>query len=112
MFVAGTHSPVLATLGGSEVFWVLTALFILFEAKSFPDIMRGLGNGMSKFRKALDQQAEDAGKSTGGVFGKPAAEALTPDNQTAELYDPAVFHRHRGKRSIRRLLRDLWFSLL
>jgi len=26
----------------------------------------------------------------GRIFGKPAADALTPDNQVAELYDPAV----------------------
>jgi hypothetical protein len=38
----------------------------------------------------------DAGESLGGIFGKPAAEALTPDNQTAELYDPAAFHDENG----------------
>jgi hypothetical protein len=59
-----------------------------------------------------DRPAHDAGKSAGGIFGKPAAEALTPDNQTAELYDPAVFRRGRRKRWFRQLLRDLWCNIL
>ena len=41
-------------------------------------------------REEVDGAAGDAGKSLGGIYGKPACEALTPDNQTAELYDPAV----------------------
>jgi sec-independent protein translocase protein TatA len=113
MFVASPHALMLATfLGGCEVVLILTLVLILFGAKELPDIMRGMGTGMSEFRKALDQQAQDAGKSAGGVFGKPAAEAFTPDNQTAELYDPAVFHRHGKRRSVRSLLRELWHRLL
>ena len=34
------------------------------------------------------------GKSLGEIHGKAAADALTPDNQIAELYDPAVFNMH------------------
>jgi hypothetical protein len=44
-------------------------------------------------RRLLDgvvEGAEGAGKSLGGIYGKPAAEALTPANQTAELYDAAT----------------------
>jgi sec-independent protein translocase protein TatA len=113
MFAVTPHSLMLATfLGGWEVILILTLALILFGAKKLPDIMRGMGTGMSEFRKALDQQAQDAGKSAGGVFGKPAAEALTPDNQTAEVYDPAVFHRRDKRWSVRSLLRKLWHSLL
>jgi sec-independent protein translocase protein TatA len=113
MFAASPYSVVLATLLGSwEVILVLTLVLIMFGAKKLPDIMRGMGAGLSEFRKALDQEAQDAGKSAGGIFGKPAAEALTPDNQTGELYDPGVFHRNGKRRSVRSLLRELWHSLL
>jgi len=44
----------------------------------------------------VDQAGFDAGQNTGGTYGSPAAEALTPDNQTAELYDPAVFKEEKS----------------
>ena len=113
MFVTSPHSLVLATfLGGWEVVLILAVLLILLLAKRLPEIMRGMGSGMSEFRKELDHQAHDAGKSAGGILGRPAAEALTPDNQTAELYDPAVFRPGRTKRSVRQRLRDLWRNIL
>ena len=85
--------------GGWEILFILAVVLILFGAKNLPEITRGLGEGVSQLRKRvgrlpreLDQGAHDAGESLGGIYGKPAAQALTPDNQTAELYDPAVFH--------------------
>ena len=99
-------------LGGWELVLILAILLILLGAKRLPNIMKGLGDGLSHFRDEVDSQAHDAGKSAGGIFGKPAAEALTPENQTAELYDPAVFRRGTRKRSVRRLLRHLWRSVL
>ena len=87
-------------------------LLILIGAEKLRDMMRGVRNGISEFGKELDQQAHDAGRSAGGIFGKPAAEALTPENQTAELYDPAVFRRGSRRRSFRQLLRHLWRSIL
>src|SRR5438128_9235648 len=85
--------------GGWEILLILAVVLILFGAKNLPEITRGLGEGVSQLRKRvgrlpreLDQGAHDAGESLGGIYGRPAAQALTPDNQTAELYDPAVFH--------------------
>jgi len=46
----------------------------------------------------VDQAGIDAGRNAGGIYGSTAAEALTPDNQTAELYDPAVFKEENGFR--------------
>lgn len=113
MFVPSPHSLVLATfLGGWELVLILAVFLILLVLKKLPEILRGMGDGMSECRRELDRQAHDAGKSAGGVFGKPAAEALTPDNQTAELYDPAVFHKRSARRSVRRWLRDLLRNLL
>jgi sec-independent protein translocase protein TatA len=100
----GMHSvvpdvPILALfLGGGELCLIVALVLILFGAKKIPDLLRELRQGTSDFCKAckdvrdeLDQGAFDAGKSLGGIHGKAAAEALTSDNQTAELYDPAVF---------------------
>ena len=101
------NAPILAFfLGGGEIFLIAALVLILFGVKKLPDLISGLRLGISDFCKAckdardeLDQGAFDAGKSLGGIHGKPAAEALTSDNQTAELYDPAVFrNRERADR--------------
>jgi sec-independent protein translocase protein TatA len=100
MFAATSDLLMLATfIGGWEVVLILVALLILIGAKRLPDIAKGLGEGLSQFRKATDEVAHNAGESLGGIYGKPAAEALTPDNQTAELYDPAAFRARDAKRS-------------
>ena len=86
--------PMLAAiLDGWELVLVLSVVLILFGAKHLP----GLACGLRQFRKASDDIAHEAGESLGGIYGKPAAEALTPDNQTAELCDPAAFHREKRK---------------
>jgi hypothetical protein len=108
-------------LGGWEIVLILAFILILVGGKRLPDIARGLGHGMrkgtGKFWESLDQGAIDAGESVGGIYGKPAAEALTPDNETAELYDPAALgHKQRrdnatkkGKVSWQdRLFRRIW----
>jgi len=99
MRTLASNPSLLALLGGWETFGILAVILILFGAKKLPEITRGLGQGVSRFRKSLgglsrefDQEAHDAGESLGGIYGKRAAQALTPDNQTAELYDPAAFH--------------------
>src|SRR5258705_4911381 len=77
-------------LGGGEIILILALVLILFGAKKLPELAKGLGQGIFEFRKAIDDEATEAGRSLGGIYGKPAAEALTPDNKVAELYDPAV----------------------
>jgi len=84
-------------LGGWEIVLILALVLILFGAKKLPEITKGMGDGIIDFHKLLkrifqaaDDEATEAGRSLGGIYGKPAAEALTPDNQVAELYDPAV----------------------
>ena len=102
-------------LGGGEIVLVLAVVLILFGAKRLPDLGRGLGRGIGEFGKAtkdfregLDRGAQDAGESLGGIYGKPAAEALTPDNQTAELYDPAAFQDQNGMRKRAGFWRRVW----
>jgi twin arginine-targeting protein translocase, TatA/E family len=80
----------LFNLGGFEIVLILALVLILFGSKKLPDLAKGLGQGIFEFRKAIDDEATEAGRSLGGIYGKAAAEALTPDNQVSELYDPAV----------------------
>ena len=95
-----------------ELVLILGVLLTLLGARWLPKLMQGMRDGMSEVRKELDQQAHDAGRSAGGIYGKPACEALTPDNQTAELYDHAALRRHIGKRSVRQFVRALWRNIL
>jgi sec-independent protein translocase protein TatA len=80
----------LFNLGGGEIILCLALVLILFGAKKLPGLAKGLSDGLLNFRKSVDDEASEAGRSLGGIYGKPAAEALTTDNQVAELYDPAV----------------------
>jgi sec-independent protein translocase protein TatA len=98
--------------GGWEIVLILGIILILLGAKRLPQFMKGFGDGLHHFRKAIDEQSHEAGESLGGIYGKPAAEALTPDNQTAELYDPAAFRRYEPKRSMGERWRRLWDAVL
>ena len=113
--------------GGWEVVLILAVVLILFGAKRLPYLARGLGQGLRQFRREtmklpeeLDEEASDAGKSLGGIYGKPAYEALTPDNQTAEFYDPPILRdrqkpgwgaQNAGFLGWRRLYRRIWYFL-
>src|SRR5579862_9805438 len=103
MTVTGSNASVLANFfAGWEIVLILAIILILLGARNLGRIARGFGDGLSQFLKASDDIAHDARRSMGGVYGKPAAEALTSDNQTAELYDPAVFDREDMRHNRRR----------
>jgi Sec-independent protein translocase protein TatA len=120
MIVLAANCSIFAlfNLGDGEVLLILALILILFGAKRFRGIGRGFGEGFSQFRKSvgrltkeLDQEAHDAGESLGGIYGKPAAQALTPNNRTTELYDPAVFREPREKKRMRFRGRVRWWWL-
>ncbi len=48
-------SVLLFTMGGTE--WLLIALVVLllFGGKKIPELMRGLGKGVSEFKKGKDE---------------------------------------------------------
>lgn len=108
-------------LGGGEIILILALVLILLGAKKLPEIGSGLGQGITWFRDAtkrlkdgIDEEASDAGRSVGGIYGKPAAQALTPENQVAELYDPAVLQDKSqppkpSGHAPRRLMRIWWW---
>ncbi len=85
----------LFNLDGGEILLILLLVLILFGARKLPELGRGLRRGIFEFREAtkqvtdeIDEAASEAGRSVGGIYGKAAAQALTPDNQVAELYNP------------------------
>ena len=101
-------------LGGPEIILFLALVLILLGARWIPDLYRGLGRGIFEFRRAtrevkdnIDEAASAAGRSVGGIYGRPAAEALTPDNQVAEIYKPAVPQDNpqtRGRRNMQEVV--------
>src|SRR6266496_2554454 len=90
----------LFNLGGSEI--ILMLAMVLFGAKKLPELAGGLRRGLIAFPEEtknvmheLDEDAGEAGRSLGGIYGKGTAQAITPVNRVAELYDPAAFQNER-----------------
>lgn len=112
MPVSSSIVPVFAVLGFGvwELVVMLAVSLLLFGSTRLPELWRGLCKGIEEFKRATleitDKAAFAAGRSAGGIYGKAAAEALTPHNHVAELYDPAVFRkcdREKGKDFLFRL---------
>jgi hypothetical protein len=83
------------TLGGGEIILVLAIVLIFFISRWLWD--------------RSDNNARDAGRTVGGIYGKRAAQAITPDNKVAELYNPAVFRkRPKWRRPRKSFLLELW----
>lgn len=49
-----TVSILLGMFGGQEIIVVLLIVLLLFGGTKIPQLMRGLGKGMSEFKKAKD----------------------------------------------------------
>jgi Sec-independent protein translocase protein TatA len=90
-----TNIQFLGSFFGEGETMVLSVVFgILLGSSQIPRFARGLREMWNCFREAwneFDQSGFEAGRSLGGIHGKPAAEALTTDNKTVELYDPALW---------------------
>ena len=92
-----TDRLMVALLGGPEIIGILAVILILYAAGRLPDLLDRLRGSFSESLGAFDEASHDVGKELGGIFGKHASQALTPDNQTAELYDPAALHKEIGR---------------
>src|SRR6266581_7116523 len=115
----------LFNLGGGAIILILLLVLILFGSRKLPELGRGLRRGIFEFREAtkqvtkevtdeIDEAASEAGRSVGGIYGKAAAQALTPDNQVAELYNPRrpqdeTQPRKRCKRMIEGFMKLWWW---
>jgi len=57
-------SPLIAIfgLGAQEILLILVVIIFLFGAKKIPEIARGLGKGMSEFKRGMRDGQEDPEK--------------------------------------------------
>lgn len=54
-------------LGAGEIILILLVILILFGAKKIPELARGIGKGMSEFKKGLkevEHEIKDADKQS------------------------------------------------
>jgi sec-independent protein translocase protein TatA len=49
------NSIILGVLGGQEILLILIVVLVLFGGKKIPELMRGLGRGVSEFKKAKNE---------------------------------------------------------
>lgn len=56
-------------LGAGEIILILLVILILFGAKKIPELARGIGKGMSEFKKGL-RDVQDEIKSTDQIDNK------------------------------------------
>ncbi len=52
-------STMLFTFGGPEIILIVIALLLLFGGKKIPELMRGLGKGISEFKKGKNEIEKD-----------------------------------------------------
>jgi sec-independent protein translocase protein TatA len=61
------NSIILGVLGGQEILLILIVVLVLFGGKKIPELMRGLGRGVSEFKKAKNEvfdEVDDLHKDT------------------------------------------------
>jgi len=56
-------------LGAGEIILILLVILILFGAKKIPELARGIGKGMSEFKKGL-RDVQDEIKTTDQIENK------------------------------------------
>jgi len=54
-------------ISGQEIFVILLVVLLLFGANKIPEIARGLGKGMSEFRKAADDIKKEMNDQSGDI---------------------------------------------
>jgi len=55
-------------ISGAEIFIILVVVLVLFGAKKIPEIAKGLGKGMSEFRKATDDIKKELSDSSSDII--------------------------------------------
>ena len=52
----------LGSLGAGEIIAIVLVILLLFGGKKIPELMRGLGKGVSSFKEGLNEAKEEAQK--------------------------------------------------
>jgi len=52
-------SVLLFSFGGPEIILIALAILLLFGGKKIPELMKGLGKGISEFKKGKDEVKEN-----------------------------------------------------
>jgi len=55
-------------ISGAEIFIIFVVVLVLFGAKKIPEIAKGLGKGMSEFRKATDDIKKEISDSSSDII--------------------------------------------
>ena len=50
------------SLGGPEILLIALVILLIFGGKKIPELMRGLGKGVSSFKKGLKEVEDDISK--------------------------------------------------
>ena len=87
-----------AFLSTMDCIVILTVVLILFGVRGFPCGRTGF---TFQPRGSMDEDAEDVGRSIGGIAGASAYQPITPKNEVAEIYDPAAINNKFGRRLLR-----------
>ena len=52
----------LFSLGGPEIIIIVVLILLLFGGKKIPELMRGLGKGVSEFKKGKNEDKKEENK--------------------------------------------------
>ncbi len=69
---------VFGTLGFQEILLIVIALMLLFGGKKIPELARGLGKGISEFKRGLNEPAKPEQKLPDGGKEEQAPETEKP----------------------------------
>ena len=58
-------STLLAIPGGASIALIVIAILLLFGGKKIPELMRGLGKGISEFKKGKNELEDDIDDTKG-----------------------------------------------
>ena len=69
-------------LGGGELVLVLVVILVLFGAKRIPEFAKGLGKGISEFKKASREVTEEIERAGEEPPPTPKSSSPSPNTQT------------------------------
>lgn len=70
MMTAAAIYPMIFNLGFWEIAIIVLIILLLFGAKRIPDLMKGLGKGVSSFKEGIKGDEKKDQESAGGPSGK------------------------------------------